>query len=77
MLSLFWLYFETRSAAAVARLAGSIFWMVLPSLCFFLLLPLLLRSGWGFTAAMALSLASTVLTYLLTIWLCRLAGIAL
>ena len=77
VLALFWLYYETRSTAAVARLAGNIFWMVLPSLCLFLLLPLLLRSGWTFAAAMAAALSATVLTYLVAIWLCRVLGLSL
>ncbi len=77
VLALFWLYFETRSTGEVARLAGSIFWMVLPSLCLFLLLPVLLRSGWTFGAAMTTALGATVGTYLLTIYLCRLAGVSL
>jgi hypothetical protein len=41
------------------------FWFVLPSLPMFLLIPLLLRGGVGFWAALAIGCALTVALYLM------------
>jgi hypothetical protein len=41
-LAMLWLYSDTRDAGKVAALSTSIFWLVLPSLVFFLALPPLL-----------------------------------
>jgi hypothetical protein len=48
LLAFVWLYAETRDAERVAALSQSIFWLVIPSLPMFLLLPMLLRSGNNF-----------------------------
>jgi hypothetical protein len=53
--------FGTRGR--VARLAGSIFWLTLPSLSFFLALGLLLQQGTGFAAALAVSILVTIAFY--------------
>jgi hypothetical protein len=60
-LAMFWLYTDTKDTGKVAALSTSIFWLVLPSLVFFLALPVLLK--WklnfylGFGLATALMLA--------------------
>lgn len=41
-LALLWLYLDTKDVGKAAALSTSIFWLVLPSLVFFLALPLLL-----------------------------------
>jgi hypothetical protein len=71
------LYLDTGDAHKVAALAGGIFWLVLPSLLLFVLLPILLRSGWGFWASLALSSAATALAYLGMIKLLAAFGIRL
>lgn len=55
LLVLGWLYADTRNPLQVADLAMSIFWFVLGSLPFFLVLAFGLRSGWhrGVSAAAA------------------------
>ena len=52
------------------------FWFVLPTLPMFLVLPALLRSGFGFWSALASSCALTVLLYFLAVWLLPKLGIA-
>ena len=42
-LGIIWLYADTRDAQKVADLSWSILWLVLPSLPFFIVLPLLLK----------------------------------
>jgi len=54
-LGMIWLYIDTGSTEKVAELSSSIFWLVLPSLPFFLLLPFLLKKGLGFYSSMGLS----------------------
>src|SRR5258708_38578133 len=48
VLAFVWLYLDTGNAQRVGDLSQSIFWLVLPSLTLFLVLPLLLRSGVAF-----------------------------
>ena len=61
-LAMIWLYLDTRDSGKVAALSTSIFWLVLPSLVFFLSLPPLLKLKMNFyltfTLAAALMLAS-------------------
>src|SRR4051812_12564190 len=48
ILALTWLYWDTGDARRVSDLSMSIFWAVLPSLLFFLVLPLGLKRGFSF-----------------------------
>ena len=58
-------------------MSGQIFWLVLPSLLLFLLLPWLLRQGFGFWLALSLASAATVLAYGLMWLVLRRCGVAL
>ena len=77
LLAFVWLYLDTGDVQKIAVLSGSIFWLVLPSLLLFVLLPLLLRSGWGFWFSMAAASAATALAYLGMIKLLGMFGIRL
>ena len=61
LLAFVWLYLDTGDVQKVAALAGGIFWLVLPSLLLFVLLPILLRNGLGFWLSLAISSAGTAL----------------
>lgn len=63
ILAMVWLYLETRNTASISALSIGIFWMVLPSLFFFLLLPLLLRMGLGFPVSLLASCFSMSVVY--------------
>ena len=65
LLAIIWLYLDTRDAHQVSELSLSIFWLVLPSLLFFLALPLLLRLSLGFTASLAGAVLVTLAAYAL------------
>jgi hypothetical protein len=69
LLAFVWLYLETRSVEGVASLSHSIFWLVIPSLLLFLVLPALLRAGVGFWASLALACGATSAAYVATVWL--------
>lgn len=63
-LGMIWLYIDTSSTDKVAELSRNIFWLVLPSLSFFLLLPILLKKGVGFSASFGISTAVMIGFYL-------------
>lgn len=70
-----WLYVETRDAARIAALSVDIAWLVLPSLLFFVVLPWLLRLGWGFWWSLVAASAATAAGYgLMLLSLHRLGG---
>lgn len=65
LLSMLWLYGETRDTERVAELAMGAFWFFLPSIPMFLLIPAMLRSGYGFGVTMALAVLLTMGLYAL------------
>ena len=77
LLAFMWMHAEGASPGAIAELSGQIFWLVLPSLLLFLLLPWLLRQGFGFWLALSLASAATVLAYGLMWLVLRRCGVAL
>ena len=68
LLAFIWLYAETGNAQAVANLSQSIFWLVLPSLPLFVLLPLLLRAGWPFWPSLGAACVVTIAAYFGMVW---------
>lgn len=62
------LYLETGSTQKIAALSQGIFWLVIPSLLLFILLPLLLRTGWGFWSSLVTSLLATAAAYFAMAW---------
>jgi hypothetical protein len=55
VLAFVWMHLDGEPPARIAALAGSILWLVLPSLLLFLVLPALLRAGWSFWPSLALA----------------------
>lgn len=77
ILAIIWLYYDTRDTEQVVQLTQSIFWVVLPSLVFFLVLPLLLKAGVSFLPALLVSSAVMVVTYWLYMLLLTQLGVHL
>ena len=75
VLAMFWLYQDTRDTVAVAGLARGIFWLVLPSLALFVILPLLLGRGYGFYGSMAVAIGATIGCYFAMIAVLRSVGL--
>jgi hypothetical protein len=71
LLAFIWLYRDTGDTVKVAALSADIFWLVLPSLVLFLLLPVLLKQGWNFWLSLGTSCAATALAYGVTTWALR------
>ena len=63
IMSMTWLYNDTKDSAQVDDFAESILWLVIPSMALFLILPVLLRRGWEFEAAMGVGILLTIIAY--------------
>ena len=63
IMSITWLYNDTKDKTQVADYAESILWLVLPSMVLFLTLPVLLRRDWEFEAAMSAGILLTIVAY--------------
>src|SRR5688572_24073639 len=63
LLAFVWLYLDTGDTGRVASLSTGIFWLVLPSLPLFLVLPALLKAGWNFWLCLLVSCCITAACY--------------
>ncbi|MES2325875.1 MAG: DUF3147 family protein [Pseudomonadota bacterium] len=77
LLAMIWLWRDTGDPARIAGLSTSIIWFVLASLPLFILLPVLLRSGFGFWVSMAVAVGVTLGAYALMFWAAPRLGIKL
>lgn len=73
ILALVWLYRDTRDAGEAASLSWSILWVIVPSLVFFVVLPLGLRRL-DFWPALLLACAATAIAYAAWVWVARALG---
>lgn len=77
VLGMIWLWRDTSDPVRMAAHAEATFWFVLPSLPMFLLIPILLRQGFSFWAALVAGCLCTVLLYLVMTWLGSRVGLRL
>ncbi len=77
LLSMIWLYGETRDVESVARLSLGAFYFFLPSVPMFLVIPALLRAGIGFVPTMAIACVMTLILYAGMSWIAPRFGITL
>ena len=77
VLGMVWLWNDTHDTQRIAAHSEATFWLVLPSLPMFLILPALLRGGLHFYIALLLSCALTVVLYFAMIWGLKKFGISL
>ncbi len=63
ILAMIWLWRDTHDPLRLAEHAGATFWYVLPSMPMFLLLPVLLKRGMPFYAALGAGCALTIVLY--------------
>ena len=68
VLAMSWLYVETGDARRVASMTKDVFFLVLPSLALFIVLPVLIDRGVGYWSALALASALTASLYGLLVW---------
>jgi len=67
VLAMVWLYFDTQDVEKVSALSTSVFWLVIPSLALFIVLPILLKNGLNFYVSMGISCGITALCYFLMV----------
>lgn len=68
LLAFVWLYLDTGDGGRVAALSQGVFWLVIPSLPLFLLLPALLRHGLNFWLSLLAACAVTAVAYAMMVW---------
>tara|TARA_B100000965_G_C18937328_1_gene475697 strand:+ start:103 stop:444 length:342 start_codon:yes stop_codon:yes gene_type:complete len=72
IISLTWIWIETRDVSKIALLSSQIFWFVIPSLPMFLIIPALLHKGAHFFIALLIGCSVTVILFYITHYLIRL-----
>jgi len=77
VLAMMWLWHDTRDPVRLASHAEATFWYVLPSLPMFLVIPALLRHGFGFWLSLGAGCTMTVLLYFATVIIAARFGITL
>jgi len=64
ILAMIWLYQDTQDIQKVVNLSNAIFWMIIPSLSFFIVLPYLIKR-FNFYPGLLISTLFLALTYLI------------
>lgn len=63
LLAMIWLHRDTHDTQKIVSLSTSIFWLVLPSLVLFIVLPIALKRGMTFYPALGLSVVAMLACY--------------
>jgi len=77
ILALVWLYRETGDTGQVSALSWSILWVIVPSVVFFVVLPVCIGRGAGFAWSLLIACVATALAYALWVWAARRIGLDL
>jgi len=77
ILAILWMRSDKQSPERIANHAEGTFWFVLPTLPMFLILPWMLRNGWGFWTALLANCVLTIGFFWLTVVILRRFGIDL
>jgi hypothetical protein len=77
LLAMLWLFRDTSDAERVAELSVSTIWFFIPSVPLFIALPVLIRSGVGLWASMAIVVVGTLALYAVMFWAAPRLGIKL
>ena len=67
ILAMIWLYVDTHDTGKIAELSTGTFWLVLPTLPMFLVLPALLRNGAGFYPSLGISIVVMAACYAIAV----------
>lgn len=77
LIAMIWMQAEKQGSERIANHSEGTFWFVLPTLPMFLILPWMLRHGWGFWAALGANCLITIGCFWLTVVVLRQFGIDL
>ena len=72
ILAFIWLYIDTKDTERIAELSTQILWLVIPSLLFFVLLPVLLKLNYSFSLSMTLATICMLVGYGMIIYIVKL-----
>lgn len=75
IIAMIWLYQDTFDVNKIASLSYGIFWMVIPSLIFFIVLPIMLKNNINFYISLLTSSVIMVITYPIYIQILKLLKI--
>jgi hypothetical protein len=76
LLAFIWMYIDTKETTKIAELSQGIFWLVIPSLLFFILFPILLKKNIDFWWSLGISLTIMILGYFVMLLILKKAGIS-
>lgn len=71
ILAMIWLYQDTRDVGKIIDLSYSIFWIVIPSLVFFIVLPMFLKKHVDFYLSLLGSSVIMIISYYLYIYILK------
>jgi hypothetical protein len=77
LLAMIWMQVDGAESTQIAAFSGQVFWLVLPSLLFFLLFPVLIKQGLGFWLSLGVSVTATIAGYFILLPLLRRLGVQL
>ena len=77
LLALVWLYIDTKDTERVATVAQNTFWLIIPSLSFFITLPWLLRQGFSFSLSLTIAVVASAVCFLAFVWILKQTGVNL
>ncbi len=77
VLGMIWLWRDTHDPARMAAHVNATFWYVLPSLPMFLIIPALLKRGFGFWPVLIAGCVLTMALYALMVWIAPRFGVRL
>jgi len=77
VIAMIWMQRDGQATERLANHAEATFWFVVPTLPMFLILPCLLRHGWGFWTALIANCLLTIAAFWLIVWVLRRCGINL
>ncbi len=77
IISILWIYIDTNDTTSIIKFSNSILWLILPSLVFFIILPILLKFQIHFSYSLFISCIMTLFSYYLLIIVLKYFGIKL
>ena len=77
VLAMYWLYIDTKDVEQISSLTIGIFWLVLPSLSLFIILPILLKAQVPFHISMPIGLSVMIGCYFSMVYILNKFGINL
>lgn len=75
LLAFIWMYIDTKDTVKIAELSHGIFWLVIPSLVFFMLFPVFLKKNVDFWLSLGISLIVMIIAYFIMLFVLKKVGV--